>query len=385
MTTTAKIKVKNRDVLLSLKEFLKSVLQQNYIGALLLPQHLPMKDVVMPTLVTDPKALDGADPLAPSFPMNAAKLLSRLTRKPSGSTIAAVLRPCEIRAFIELVKLKQGSTQDLILIGADCLGAYGNVDYARMVEKEGADTTRKFYKNVLSGKNPPLEGVQIARACQTCEHPIPEGADIIIGLMGVDIDNEIFLEARTIAGQNLLAALKLPSAKEPAQRKAAIQTVVDERITNRNQMFDETRELTGNLEKLTQYLAGCVNCYNCRVACPVCYCRECVFVTDVFDHDPSQYLRWAERKKLIKMPTDTVFYHLTRLSHISTACVGCGQCTNACPNNIAVMELFRTVAHVTQKAFDYEAGRSLDEPLPLSVFKEKEFLELTAGKEKLDN
>jgi formate dehydrogenase subunit beta len=42
------------------------------------------------------------------------------------------------------------------------------------------------------------------------------------------------------------------------------------------------------------------------------------------------------------------------------------------------MELFRTVAHKTQQAFAYEAGRSLDEPPPLSVFKEDEFKELTA-------
>jgi formate dehydrogenase subunit beta len=37
------------------------------------------------------------------------------------------------------------------------------------------------------------------------------------------------------------------------------------------------------------------------------------------------------------------------------------------------MELIRTVAQHTQKAFDYEAGRSLEEDPPLSVFREDEF------------
>ena len=73
------------------------------------------------------------------------------------------------------------------------------------------------------------------------------------------------------------------------------------------------------------------------------------------------------------MPTDTVFYHITRLAHMSTACVGCGQCSNACPNDIPVMELFRTVAQRTQAAFDYEAGRDINESPPLSVFREEEF------------
>jgi formate dehydrogenase subunit beta len=65
---------------------------------------------------------------------------------------------------------------------------------------------------------------------------------------------------------------------------------------------------------------------------------------------------------------------------MSTACIGCGQCSNACPNQIPVMELFRTIAHFTQASFDYEAGRSLEDEPPLSVFREKEFAEVTGGK-----
>ncbi len=170
--------------------------------------------------------------------------------------------------------------------------------------------------------------------------------------------------------------LGLDAAEIPAQRQEAINALLAQRHQRREQMFGETRAATDNLEKLAGYLAACVNCYNCRVACPVCYCRECVFVTDVFDHEPSQYLQWATRKGRIKMPTDTVFYHLTRLAHMSTACVGCGQCSNACPNEIPLMELFITVAHQTQKAFDYLAGRSLEESPPLSEFRENEFQEI---------
>jgi formate dehydrogenase subunit beta len=61
---------------------------------------------------------------------------------------------------------------------------------------------------------------------------------------------------------------------------------------------------------------------------------------------------------------------------MSTACVGCGQCSNACPNDIPVMELFRTIARDTQKAFDYEAGKSIEQEPPLSVFREDEFSEV---------
>jgi formate dehydrogenase subunit beta len=74
---------------------------------------------------------------------------------------------------------------------------------------------------------------------------------------------------------------------------------------------------------------------------------------------------------------DTVFYHLTRLTHISTLCVGCGQCTSACPNEIKLMPLFRSVAEKTQTRFEYHAGRSLEEQQPLAVFHDDELTEVT--------
>lgn len=77
------------------------------------------------------------------------------------------------------------------------------------------------------------------------------------------------------------------------------------------------------------------------------------------------------------MPNDTTMYHLTRITHMSLFCVGCGQCTSACPNNIDLMPLFRTSAEKTQARFDYQAGRSIEEPQPMAVFKADEMVEVT--------
>ncbi len=376
MAKTAQLEVKDQDLVAALREFFKSILELGAIDAILVPWRLPMKNMVMPTLVSDPQRLEGVDPLSPAFPINGAKIVSRLTRKPSGAKVAAVLRPCEIRAFIELVKLKQGRTEDLVIIGVDCLGAYRNTDYFNWVGEDIAESTTKFYTSVLGGSGAALDNVDLAPACKACELPVPAEADIALGLYGIDTARQVLVQAQTDEGENLLAKLDLADTQEPAARQKAIETLVAQRTDVRDAMFSATHEATGNLDKLTRYLANCVNCYNCRVACPVCYCRECVFVTDVFDHEPSQYLRWADKKGVVKMPTDTVFYHLTRLAHMSTACVGCGQCSNACPNDIPVMELFRMVAHRTQQGFDYQAGRSLDEKPPLAEFREEEFSEV---------
>jgi formate dehydrogenase subunit beta len=280
------------------------------------------------------------------------------------------------------VKLKQGSMDDLVLIGIDCLGAYSNVNYPRFAGEEGPAATLNFYKNIFSGKGTACEDFDISPACKSCEYPVAEIADLQIGILGVDIYDHFLLKAKTQRGKELIDKLEnLSEVREPEDRRQALDTILADRKAYRDQMFRETSEATSDLNKLTAYLANCVNCYNCRVACPVCYCKECVFVTDVFDHEPVQYLRWARRKGILKMPTDTVFYHLTRLAHMSTACIGCGQCSNACPNNIPVMEIFRTIAGYTQKAFGYEAGRSLDDEPPLSTFREAEYSEVTGGRD----
>ena len=376
MTKTAKIDVNDQDRLGALRGLFKKILARDEISAILAPWRLPTKKMVMPTLLTDPDQLKDVDPLSPAFPINSAKIVSRLTRKSSGAHIAAVMRPCEIRAFVELVKLKQARCDELLIIGIDCLGALSNRDYLNWAGREDEQATQLFAEQVLAGKTADMGGVAPAQACQSCELPVAEGADMGIGLFGVDTGRQILVQARTDKGNRLLEALNLDATDEPASRPKAIDRLIAKRRAYRDNMFAEVGEHIDSLEKLNAYLAGCVNCYNCRVACPVCYCRECVFVTDVFDHEPRQYLQWARQKGAVKMPTDTILYHITRLAHMSTACVGCGQCTNACPNDIPIMPLFRTIAHQTQQAFDYRAGRDLAEKPPLSAFKEDEFAEV---------
>lgn len=374
MASTANIQVEGNNPVLALQGFLKGLLEDESLGGILVPVHLFGKGMPMPTLVTNPEQLTKADPLAPAYAMNSAKLLARLTRGQSGERIAAVMRPCEVRAFVELVKLNQGSLDDVIIVGMDCMGAYDNVNYKAFCgDAEPVQATLDFHGKIGGGADTARNGVDIATACQACEYPGPQNADIIIGIAGADLHQAIPVLATSARGEALLSGLGLPSADSANGREQALEALIATRTAYRDDMFTKTRAITGTLTDLSEYFSACVNCYNCRVACPVCYCKECVFNTDVFEHKPWQYMEWAKRKGSLKMPTDTIFYHLTRMAHMSTACVGCGQCSNACPNDIPVMELFRSVAARTQESFGYEAGRSLEESPPLSVFKENEF------------
>ena len=50
MTITAKVDVEEQDILGSLRRFFENILKTEDIKAILVPQHLPMKNMVMPTL-----------------------------------------------------------------------------------------------------------------------------------------------------------------------------------------------------------------------------------------------------------------------------------------------------------------------------------------------
>ena len=374
MTEYSKLPVTDGALNEAVANLFKDMLEKEIVDAILVPAHQHPKGV-MQTLITDVGQLDRIDPFAPVMPVNSAKLVSNLTNVPSGRPVAVVMRSCEVRALVELLKLKQASLDDLVLIGIDCLGRYENSDYMKL-EQNGSTTVTFLEKACGNGETKSAEGFDVARACKICEYPVPENVDVRLCVIGAG-PQEIYVEWVSEKGKFIRDNLKIDAGDAPAGRDEAVKKIEGERIAERDKVFSELYEKVNTMEKLRDHLAGCVNCYNCRVACPVCYCKECVFVTDTFRHPGDKYVSWGDKRGALKMPTDTLLYHLTRMTHMSTLCVGCGQCSSACPNDIQLAELFRSVASRTQQRFDYHPGRALDEPQPLAVFFDDELVEVT--------
>ncbi len=351
-------------------------MERGDVSAVLTPARLPDGSSVMPVLLADTGGLEAAEPLTPAFPLNSARLLSRLSRTESGGRVAAVVRPCELRAFTELEKFHQGSRGELLIVGLDCAGAVQNRTFKdASAEDPSGEWSTRFIREAFEGKEDPA-GLELAPACRMCGRVSPEGADIVVGLHGLDLDRALWVSPGTEAGSVVLEGLGLAGEEEPEARSGRLEDLAESRTAIRDQVVANTRESTSTLEGLSSYFSLCVNCLNCRVACPVCYCRECVFATDIFDHEPREYLNWVRRKKAVKMPADTLFYHLTRMAHMALSCVGCGQCSNACPSGIPLAELFTAVSLGVQEGFGYEPGRDQGEPPPLAVFQEQELAEV---------
>jgi formate dehydrogenase subunit beta len=372
MTQFTKVPLKDGSLNASLADLFKDMLAKQIVDAILVPAH-QRSGGVMQTLITNVEMLDQVDPFAPVVPVNSAALVSRLTGVPSGRPVAVVMRSCEIRAFLELNKLKQASRDALVLIGIDCLGRYENADYRKL--EQSSSTTETFLKAATKGTKD-TNGFDVAAACKICEYPVPDNADLRLCVIGCG-QEEIYVEWTSEKGNEIAKALGCAIEDGPPAREEAVKKIESARLAERDKVFADIGERVNTLEKLRDYLTGCVNCYNCRGACPVCYCKSCVFTTDTFRHPGDRYFSWGDKRGFLKMPGETLLYHLTRMTHMSSLCVGCGQCTSACPNDIPLAQLFRTVANKTQARFDYHPGRSLDEPQPLAVFFAEELGEVT--------
>jgi len=358
-------------VLETMQGLLRGLLEKGAVDALLVPMRLPSGGVA-PMLVTDPEALAQADPLAPVLPINAARAASHLTLTAHKEKLGVVLRACEIRALVELVKFQQANLDaagggGARIIGVDCLGTYGVTDY------QGAADPGQLVAGLLAGaatgELQPQEGLTFRAACQMCEQPLPEGEHVALtlGLVGVET-GKLYLKAQ----EDMAEALGLSANGAPAGRKAARETLLAARVAARDAAFAGFRERVHSMEGLLHEFSTCIRCHNCMTNCPICYCRECIFRTPTFEHESQLYYEWAERKGTVRMLSDTLLFHLTRLNHMVTSCVGCGLCTDACPVEIPVGTVFRAVGQKAQAIFDYHPGRSLAEGAPVQEFREDE-------------
>jgi len=348
--------------------FLKSALENNLFDAVLIPVKVPSNDSYAWVLTEDTEFLDRANALSPVMPVQGAKALSSITKHGMAQRkIAAVMRPCEIRASIELKKLDQINTENITLISMDCSGVLPLKDYLNDAEK-GEDI---FANTVKNDDIAPMRPV-----CQTCVHFSLTAPDVHIATIGMD-GNTAMVIAASEKGEKLIEEIGMEATEDTTKWKKEVDKLKKERVAARESANANIKDESGGIEKFPAAFSKCISCHNCMRVCPVCYCRRCYFESEVIDMLPEQYLEKAKQKGSIKLSPNVLLFHLGRMSHMTTSCVSCGCCEDACPVGIPVAEIFSAVAADSQALFEYIPGINADEPLPMRIFiKEKELSEV---------
>jgi len=346
--------------------FMKSLLEKGIVNQILLPMKTPTKTSFAYILTKKPDILDNCDPIAPVMPIQGARIVSKLTKKgPLKGVTAVILRPCELRALRELVKLRQAQLNGLLTISFDCPGVFPLRDYLNG-DKEKMDEI--FWQAInrceLEGSRP---------LCSICHLFTGELADIEIGFGGIEPDT-ICLTSHSEIGERALHELGYEEATLE-NRQIYLAEIKEKKLAKRKEFFEEFRHKIKGPERIMAVLTNCINCHNCMRVCPICFCRECFFDSDTFKVSPEDYMLRAERKGGLRFMPDTLLFHLGRMNHMSISCVACGMCEDACPTSVPVARIFALVANETQALFNYIPGKDLEEPIPYLTYQEEELKE----------
>lgn len=352
------------------KTLLEFLLRENRVRGVITLKKVNANQGISYSLISKPEELKDSLPLFPLMPANGGKILSRITlRGPLTESLAAVVRPCELRAFIELVKREQGSLENFLIISQTCPGVYPlemslNGDLEKMVSQ--------YWNQVQSGEIAP----DIRPACKSCLNFIPSSADMIVSLIGEeDLDKNCNIYLNSEKGEEFAEGVEGERQEQELETKE-IDLIRNKREEERNKLFEQIKIEVQGIEGIVKFFGKCIGCHGCSNVCPICYCDLCFFDSQQNESLPVAYESDVERKGGSRIPAGTIFYHLGRLAHMSVSCTGCGMCADVCPVNIPVSTLFSKVGESVQKAFDYTPGLDVEQPVPFAIYKEEEFTEI---------
>ena len=247
----------------------------------------------------------------------------RLKEQKPPPKVAIILKGCDGRSAVGLIKELQVPRENLIIISVPCEGMLDETIAQQLVgtgeivsaeEKNGTVIIKddmgkeaKFSRNKL-----------LAEACRFCTQRTAPVSDITIGQLSQD--------------KEMLAP--------------------DDR-------FEEflKKSTPERWEQFCRELSKCVLCKACRSACPNCYCKVCFA-------DQTRPNWTGSGSKL----NDIISYHLGRIFHQAGRCVDCGACVRACPMGIDLRTFTYKLVKDSEELFNYTTGLDLDQVPPLMEF-----------------
>ena len=323
-----------------------------------------------PVIITDPDEVASCAGSLFCGTFLITEWLQKAIAENPGIKIAVVVKGCDAKAIIELVKRNRIDRNDLFLIGLNCSGTFPPVNTRRFIREichEDPDRVislsiknGRFSISFLEGQKEynldiiEEQGYGRRDCCKRCDTRIPRQCDLVCGTWGVIGDNAdrlTFVEECSKKGGQILRQaesrgyINLVSANargiESRNRiEKAMLTLSD---NYRQIQFSRIGPGISGLKWIMQETSRCIKCYQCTLACPLCLCEDC-----------QTKKPWLVKPGQVPPP---LMFHLVRFSHIADSCVNCGQCQDRCAMDIPISLMMHYLQNELEQMFGYHPGR----------------------------
>ena len=194
MNNWLKIKTQG-DPLGTLRRLVSNIWEQGNLDGMLVPVEDQIGSGIKPQIIYESTRLEDVNPFKPLMSSNASKYIPEVMNKDPDFQLGALLRPCEMRALVEMSKRKKFSIERLVTISVDCLGTFPADEFTWRASRKGStqELTREQLKFARQGG---IMAYRYRSACQLCISPNAHGADLNIGIMGLPVRQTLLLSAR---------------------------------------------------------------------------------------------------------------------------------------------------------------------------------------------
>lgn len=332
------------DPLGAVRELVRSSWTVSNLEGMIISTDGDAQGVGSPRLLENPEELEEVNPFKPLMTENTAKRVYELICSNPGNRYGALLRPCEMRALVEMVKHDSFEIDELLTISVDCLGTFPADEYQwRAARKE---STGGLTKDTLKfAKQGGIMAYRYRSACQMCVSPAAREADLNVNIFGLPVRQHILIQTGNRAISERLHLDQVTDGKAQGelviQHERVLARMSERHRRTMDRVFQNLNDLLpNNVDELVNQLETCVPCQRCMEVCPIC----------AVDFPPrgsdDQYNRQGVIRWLV-------------------SCAGCGMCEQACPKNLPLSTIFGYIRETLDREYSYSPGLSREEPLPI--------------------